>query len=145
MGLHGAGTAGGSRAGQPEAMKRTLSRKSRNSPADDFTDPRLIARVRSLLAGVEKVKERRMFGGTGFMVRGHLCVTARPSRIMCRIDPSTHESAIKLKGCRGVIMRGRSYQGYVHVAAAAVQTKAALASWVKRALKFNRTLSEVIE
>ena len=39
-------------------------------------DPRLVERVREALAGVRKVSERRMFGGTGFMVRGHLCVSA---------------------------------------------------------------------
>jgi TfoX/Sxy family transcriptional regulator of competence genes len=84
-----------------------------------------------------------MFGGTGFMVRGNLCITARPARIMCRIDPSTHDVAIKRKGCRMVVMKGREYRGYVHVDASAVRTKAALESWVKRALEFNRTLPEI--
>jgi TfoX/Sxy family transcriptional regulator of competence genes len=120
-------------------------RISKDSLADDFVDPQLVERVRGLLAGVRKVNERRMFGGTGFMVRGNLCVTARPSRIMCRIDPSWHESASKRKGCLTVVMKGRSYKGYVHVAASAVRTKAALKSWITRALDFNRTLPEVIK
>ena len=120
-------------------------RKSKDSPADDFSDPQLVARVRGMLAGVRKVSERRMFGGTGFMVRGNLCVTARPSRIMCRIDPSSHETALKLKGCPTVVMKGRSYKGYVHVTASAVRTQTALRSWVTRALEFNRTLPEVIK
>src|SRR6188474_2588740 len=78
-------------------------------------DARLVDRVRAALVGIPKVDEKRMFGGTGFMVRGHLCITARPARIMCRIDPSTHDAAIKRKGSRTVIMRGRKYRGYVHV------------------------------
>jgi TfoX/Sxy family transcriptional regulator of competence genes len=86
-----------------------------------------------------------MFGGTGFMVRGHLCVTARPARIMCRIDPATHAAAIKRKGCRTVIMRGREYRGYVHVDAAALRTQASLKSWIERALEFNRTLPQVVK
>lgn len=102
-------------------------------------------RVRSILADVPKVTERRMFGGTGFMVRGNLCVTARASRIMCRIDPSTHDIAIKRRGCRTVMMKGREYRGYVHVDASAVKTQAALAAWIKRALEFNRTLPEVVK
>ena len=84
-----------------------------------------------------------MFGGTGFMVRGHLCVTARPARIMCRIDPSTHDVAVKRKGCRAVLMRGRVYRGYVHIDAAAVKSGPALKAWIARALEFNRTLPEV--
>lgn len=122
---------------------RMVRPNSKKPVAEAFVDPRLVERVRDVLAGVKKLKERRMFGGTGFMVRGHLCVTARPTRIMCRIDPSTHEAAIKRKGCRTVVMKGREYRGYVHVDAFAVRTKAALRSWVVRALQFNRTLPEV--
>jgi TfoX/Sxy family transcriptional regulator of competence genes len=117
--------------------------KSERSETSTFVDPRLVERVRRALAGVKKVKERRMFGGTGFMVRGNLCITARPARIMCRIDPSTHDAAVSRKGCRTVVMKGREYRGYVHVDAFAVRTRAALMTWVMRALKFNRTLAEV--
>ena len=100
----------------------------------------LVDRVRTALAGVRQVKEKKMFGSVGFMVRGKLCVTARPARIMCRIDPATHSAAIKRKGCRTVVMKGRRYQGYVFVDAAALKTKKALLYWVAQALKFNRTL-----
>jgi TfoX/Sxy family transcriptional regulator of competence genes len=108
----------------------------------DFHDPGLVDRVRGILAAVPKVKERRMFGGTGFMVRGNLCVTARPARIMCRIDPATHDAAIQRKGCRRVIMKGREYRGYVYVDASAVRSESALRGWIERALTFNRTLPE---
>ena len=114
--------------------------KPQKSATKAHGESRMVERVRGLLAGIRNVKERRMFGGTGFMVRGNLCVTARPTRIMCRIDPTTHDAAIKRKGCRTVIMRGREYRGYVHVDAEAVKTQASLRSWVARALEFNRTL-----
>ena len=81
-----------------------------------------------------------MFGSVGFMVRGNLCVTARPTRLMCRIDPATHGAAIKRKGCRTVVMKGRRYQGYVFVSASAVTTKKDLMYWVGQALEFNETL-----
>jgi TfoX/Sxy family transcriptional regulator of competence genes len=113
----------------------------RAPPRRESLDPRLVERVRALLAGIRHVTERRMFGGTAFMVRGHFCVSARPTRIMCRIDPATHDAAIKRKGCRTVVMKRRVYRGYVYVDAAAVRTKASLSSWVVRALAFNRTLS----
>jgi TfoX/Sxy family transcriptional regulator of competence genes len=117
--------------------------KPKKPHAEAFVDPRLVERVRRVLTGVPKVKERRMFGGTGFMVRGSLCVTARPSRIMCRVDPSTHDIVVKRAGARTVVMKGREYKGYVHVDASAVKTQAALRAWVMRALEFNRTLPEV--
>jgi len=48
----------------------------------------LVNRVRSALAHVPDVEEKRMFGSLGFLVRGKLCIGARPDRIMCRIDPA---------------------------------------------------------
>ena len=74
------------------------------------------------------------------MVRGKLCVTARSTRIMCRIDPAAHSAAIKRKGCRTVVMKGRPYPGYVYVDAAALRTEKALHYWIGEALKFNLTL-----
>ncbi len=103
-------------------------------------DPRLVDRVREVLSGVANVTERRMFGGTGFMVRGHLCVSARPARLMCRIDPSAHDEAIKRKGAHTMTMKGREYRGYVRVDASAVKTRKALEHWIEQALAFNRTL-----
>jgi TfoX/Sxy family transcriptional regulator of competence genes len=106
-------------------------------------DEHLVDRVRAALTAVSQVKEKKMFGSVGFMVRGNLCVTARPSRIMCRIDPAAHSAAIKRKGCQSVVMKGRPYQGYVYVDAAAVRTEKALSYWITRALAFNRTLPRV--
>ena len=105
-------------------------------------DEQLVERVRSALSNVPKVKEKRMFGSTAFMVRGNLCVTARPTRIMCRIDPSAHSAAIKREGARPVIMKGRVYPGWVHVDASVLKTEKALLYWVGQALEFNRTLPE---
>ena len=123
----------------------------RRNPADPLIglpamrtpgDEHLVDRVRTALSGVPGVKEKRMFGSTGFMVRGNLCVTARPTRIMCRIDPATHSAAIKRKGCQTVIMKGRPYKGYVYVDAAALTTEKALRCWIDLAMEFNRTLSQ---
>ena len=118
------------------------TRTLKDQPAKALGDEQLVERVRAALAGVPKVKEKRMFGSIGFMIRGSLCVTARPTRIMCRIDPSAHSAAIKREGARPVIMKGRAYPGWVHVDASAVNTEKALLYWVGQALEFNRTLPE---
>jgi len=118
--------------------------KAQHPPITSPVDEHLVERVRAALTGAPKVKEKRMFGSTGFMVRGNLCVTARPTRIMCRIDPSTHSAAIKRAGVQAVVMKGRAYQGYVYVDAAVLKTENALLYWVDRALEFNRTLPEAV-
>jgi TfoX/Sxy family transcriptional regulator of competence genes len=116
----------------PKAPKR--SQLTRDREADDA----LTQRVRAALAEVPGVTEKRMFGSTGFLVRGKLCITAREARLMLRIDPADDDAALKRQGCTTVIMKGRPYRGYVFVAASSVKTARALDHWVKRALDFNR-------
>ena len=108
-------------------------------------DEDLVDRVRIALAASPNVTERKMFGSVGFMVRGNLCVSARAERIMCRIDPAKHNSAIKRKGCQTVVMKGRPYQGYVYVDAEALKTMSALSYWLKQAIEYNATLDATIK
>lgn len=78
-----------------------------------------------------------MFGGTAFMVRGKFCVSARAERIMCRIDPALHDAALKRKGSRTVVMKGREYRGYVRIDAGALKTRRNLDYWIGLALSYN--------
>lgn len=89
-------------------------------------DSELLSRVRSALATVPNVKEKRMFGSTAFMVRGKMCISARAERIMCRIDPALHDANLEREGCETVVMRGRKYRGYVYVSPESVRTARAL-------------------
>src|SRR4051812_17703996 len=102
----------------------------------------LVDRVRAALADMPEGTEERMFGSIGFGVRGKMCVTARPERIMCRIDPALHEAAVARPGCETVVMKGRPCRGYVYVSVEALPTKRALMVWVRRALHYNATLEK---
>jgi TfoX/Sxy family transcriptional regulator of competence genes len=97
----------------------------------------LVDRVRASLSHLPRVEEKKMFGGTAFMVNGKMCVSARPERILCRIDPALHDKALRRKGCTTMTMKGREYRGYVHVAADRIRTKRDLDSWISLALEFN--------
>lgn len=97
----------------------------------------LLNRVRAALAHVPHVDEKKMFGGTAFMVNGKMCVAVNEDRIMCRIDPALHDAALERPGCRTVIMKGRPYRGYVHVDAAALTTPGDLEYWIGLALDYN--------
>ena len=79
-----------------------------------------------------------MFGGITFMVRDKMCVSVGRDRLMLRIDPELHESALQRVGCRTVVMKGREYRGYVYVDAEAVKSAGDLDYWVGLALEYNK-------
>jgi TfoX/Sxy family transcriptional regulator of competence genes len=108
-------------------------------------DEELVERVRKALAGLPKIEEKKMFGHLAFMVNEKMCVTVGNDKIMCRIDPATHDEMIKIKGCSTVIMREREYKGYVHVDKEILQTEADLAYWVNLVLEFNEKLTSYME
>jgi hypothetical protein len=103
-------------------------------------DDQLLGRVRAALAHLPNVEEKRMFGGTAFMVRAKMCITVGRGRIMCRIDPAFHDAALKRQGCQTVIMRGRQYRGYVYVNADSLKAKNALKYWIDLALTYNNAI-----
>jgi TfoX/Sxy family transcriptional regulator of competence genes len=99
---------------------------------------KLTARIREALAHLPKVEEKRMFRGVAFMVNDKMCISAGDNKIMCRIDPSIHEEALKRKGCETVKMKGREYKGYVYVSEEGIKTKKDLDYWIQLALEFNK-------
>src|SRR5689334_14445324 len=89
------------------------------------------------LAHVPRVAERKMFGGITFMVSGKMCISVGRNRLMCRIDPASHERAIERRGAQTVRMKGRAYRGFVHVRADAVASARDLGYWVRACLQYN--------
>ena len=98
----------------------------------------LIDRVRLALAHLPRVAERKMFGGITFMVNGKMCISVGRNRLMCRIDPESHERAIERRGAQTVKMKGRAYRGFVHVRAEAVASPRGLNYWVRACLEYNK-------
>ena len=98
----------------------------------------LTERVRAALAHIPRVTEKSMFGGITFMVSGKMCISAGHHRLMCRIDPELHETAIARRGVRTVRMKGRAYRGFVYVRGEAVASRRDLHYWVRLCLAFNK-------
>ncbi|MEW6005948.1 MAG: TfoX/Sxy family protein [Stygiobacter sp.] len=99
---------------------------------------KLINRIRESLTAIPKVEEKKMFGGVAFLVNGKMCVTAGDNQMMCRIDPEIHDTVIKRKGCRTVVMRGREYKGWVYVNEEGIKTKKDFDYWISLSLEFNK-------
>jgi TfoX/Sxy family transcriptional regulator of competence genes len=100
-------------------------------------NPALTKRVRDVLTKQPNVEEKKMFRGIAFMINGKMCVTVGDNRIMCRIDPMFHESAISRSGVSTVKMKGKDYIGWIYIDESVIPDRKKLTYWIKLALEFN--------
>lgn len=104
-------------------------------------DEQLAARVREALDGVERVSEKRMFGGLAFLIGGNLALTAsHRGGLMLRVDPADASKLIAQTPATQIEMRGRSMPGWLYVEVANVTTKRSVARWVRLAVAHARSL-----
>jgi hypothetical protein len=50
-----------------------------------------LALVRRAFQGVASVREVKMFGGTAFMIKGHMTVAVSPRGLLVRVGPGDHD------------------------------------------------------
>ena len=104
-------------------------------------DEELAERVRLCLTGVERVTEKRMFGGLAFLVDGHMALAANSHGVlMVRIDPDRAGDLTARDGVRPMVMRGRELRGWLEVEAPALAGPDDLDEWVWVGVDFTRGL-----
>jgi TfoX/Sxy family transcriptional regulator of competence genes len=104
-------------------------------------DEVLAQRISDLLEGEPGVTSKKMFGGLGFMVEGHMAVAAASSgALMVRADPADCEAWADGEAINPMEMRGRPMAGWLLVDPAAVADDDQLGQWVDRGVRFVRTL-----
>jgi len=99
----------------------------------------LAASVRVALTGAGTVREVRMFGGIGFMLNGHLIAGASQRGLLVRVGKERQAEALGRPGARPMVMRGRAMEGYIRVAAPALDART-VQFWVRLAVRYVRTL-----
>lgn len=104
-------------------------------------DEGLAQRIDDLLAGEPGVTSRKMFGGLGFMVDGHMAVAAASDgSLMVRADPADAEEWVDGTSVAPMEMRGRPMTGWLLVSAGTLTDDDRLQLWVDRGVAFVRTL-----
>lgn len=101
-------------------------------------DEKLNDRIREALAGLKKVEEKYMFGGSCYMLNGKMCVGVVKDEMMCRIDPDIYEKALEKKGCREMVFTGKPMKGYVFVGAEGLKSKKDFDHWIALCIAFNK-------
>jgi TfoX/Sxy family transcriptional regulator of competence genes len=102
-------------------------------------DEDLAAAVRAALAGAGTIREVKMFGGTGFMLKGNLIAALSKRGLLVRVGKDRQHEALARPGARPMEMRGRTMEGYILIDPSELTGKAVQA-WLQLALAFVQTL-----
>lgn len=95
-------------------------------------DEDLAWRIRELLGDEPGVSEKKMFGGLGFLIGGHLAIAASgQGGVLVRADPDQTDRLVGTTKAEIAVMRGRPMRGWLRVADEHLGTKRQLARWVK--------------
>jgi TfoX/Sxy family transcriptional regulator of competence genes len=104
-------------------------------------DEDLANRIRELVAAEPALTEKKMFGGLAFLIGGNMAVAASgQGGLMVRVDPEETDALLAKPHARVFEMRGRSMQGWLRVEDDGVKTKRQLEPWVRRGMKYARSL-----
>jgi TfoX/Sxy family transcriptional regulator of competence genes len=101
----------------------------------------LARRLRKLLERRQGIVEKRVVGGTGFMLHGNfaLGITGKGD-LMVRVDPADAPAALSRPGAYQMQMGDRDMVGYVGVTASEIDDPDELRRWVLLGLDYARTL-----
>lgn len=96
-------------------------------------DPDLADRIRASIAGAPNLVEKKMFGGIGWTVGGHMAAGAHnDGSLMIRCSKEDFAAFIAEEGADGMQRGGKYMTGWVLVDADAVADDAELDRWVGR-------------
>src|SRR4051794_7201843 len=124
----------------PRRPSSSSTRRVRLAPAMPY-DEDLANRLRELLADEDGITEKKMFGGLAFLLNGHMSVSASgKGGLLVRLDPAEADKALEREHVERMEMGGRSMDGWLRVAPEGLNTKRQLEPWVKRSVRFVRTL-----
>ena len=103
-------------------------------------DEALAHRLRRLFARLPDSSERRMFGGLCFLVSGRMCCGIVGRDLVVRVGAEGHDDALRRPHTRPMDFTGRPMRGFVYVSPAGCQTVHDLSAWVKRAVRYSRSV-----
>lgn len=101
-------------------------------------DENLANRVREKFVALPNVVEKEMMGGLTFMYNDKMCVGIIKDELMCRIDPTLHDTVIEIVGCRTMDFTKRPMKGYILVAETGMKSQRDFDYWINLALDFNK-------
>jgi TfoX/Sxy family transcriptional regulator of competence genes len=96
----------------------------------------LAERIRRQIARRKNIKEKQMFGGVGFLLKGNMLVGVWKDSLIARLGPEEGNAAVKEPHVKAFDITGRPMKGWVLVAAEGVEDDEQLSDWIQRARKY---------
>jgi TfoX/Sxy family transcriptional regulator of competence genes len=103
-------------------------------------DEGLAERIRSTVADVDGMLERKMFGGLAFLWHGNMAFGVMGDELMVRVGPDAWEGSVALPHAREMDFTGRPMKGMVYVAVDGFAEDDDLQAWLDRGLQFAGSL-----
>lgn len=97
---------------------------------DDF-----VTQVRKCLSRRRGFSEKRMFGGTGFLLNGNMCCGVHKGRLILRLGADAAEEALTLSHVKPFDITGRAMTGWVMIGERFLNG-GEIRDWVAQAAKF---------
>ena len=99
-------------------------------------DESLAGRIRGFFARRKGVQEKRMFGGVGFLLNGHVCVGVWKDSLVARLGPEQGEEAMREPHVKAFDITGKAMTGWVLVGPQGVAGDDQLRDWVRLSVEF---------
>jgi len=103
-------------------------------------DEAVAKRISKALPKSGEFNEKKMFGGTAFMLRGHMCCGVLGDNLMVRVGPEGYKEALSQPHAREMDFTGRPLKGFVYVEPAGFSSEKDLRTWISKATKYVRSL-----
>jgi len=104
-------------------------------------DEKLAGQIRDCLASERGVREKKMFGGLAFLIRGNLAVAASgQGGLLVRVDPDESKALVGKPHAQPMVMRGRPMKGWLRVTPEGAKTRRQVEAWVVRGVTYARSL-----
>jgi len=103
-------------------------------------DELLGIRIRAALGALPGLVEKKMFGGTGFLVNGNMACGVHKNDLIVRVGPEQYAWALAQPHTRPFDMTGRPMAGWILVEPPGCTTESALKAWVDLGLALALSL-----
>ena len=91
----------------------------------------LAVRVLTVIGAEPTLVQKRMFGGTAFMLQGNLACCVLNDDLIVRVPKDEYAAVLEQSHVREMDYSGRAMRGWVLVGPAATDSDPALAEWVR--------------